>query len=193
MKRLSLLGLLILAPLPSFAQIHITPSIGYASGGEIEDTEGEIYDLKGNTAYSLAIETDYDAGRIGLFYSNQSNDIKGLNQDSNMHYLHFQSALDYQLTKNITSFIGLSIGGSYSDVDWVDDNLYFSAGAFGGFQYHVTKNLALQLEGRWLGTAVDSDFDSTCVSTPDKNSCVIKYKSSWLNQLQANVGLRFSF
>ncbi|GEK12739.1 outer membrane beta-barrel protein [Aliivibrio fischeri] len=193
MKRLSLLGLLILTPLPSLAQIHITPSVGYASGGEIEDTEGEIYDLKGNTAYSLAIETDYDAGRIGLFYSNQSNDIEGLNQTSNMHYLHFQSALDYQLTKNISSFFGLSIGGTYADVDWIDENIRFSAGAFGGFQYHFTDNFALQLEGRWLGTSVDSNFDSSCVSTPNKNSCTIKYEGSWVNQLQANLGLRFSF
>lgn len=193
MNRLTLFTLLAFTPLSAFSQVYITPSIGYASGGEVETVNDDILDLKADTAYSLSIETDYDLGRIGLFYSNQTNDVDGVNLKSKLQYLHFQSALDYQLTHNLSSFLGLSIGTTYSDVDWVDDSLHFSAGAFAGLQYHFTDHFALQFEGRWLGTSMNSSVDSTCASNSTNSTCVIKYESDWVNQFQANVGFRFNF
>lgn len=193
MKRTSLLGLLAIAPLPLFAQVYITPSIGIASGGEVENSAGETFSVKADNALSFAIETDFDTGRIGLFYSTQSSEVKSLGYKTRFDYLHFQSALDYPLTSHLSSFFGLSIGATYTDVDWSDESLHFSAGAFTGLQYHFTDNLALQLEARWLGTSVDSNFDSACVSGSTKSGCVIRYEGSWMNQVQGNLGLRFSF
>ena len=91
MNRLTLFTLLAFTPLSAFSQIYITPSIGYASGGEVETVNDDILDLKADTAYSLSIETDYDLGRIGLFYSNQTNDVDGVNLKSKLQYLHFQA------------------------------------------------------------------------------------------------------
>ena len=193
MKRTSLLGLLAIAPLPLFAQVYITPSIGIASGGEVENSAGETFSVKADNALSFAIETDFDTGRIGLFYSTQSSEVKSLGYKTRFDYLHFQSALDYPLTSHLSSFFGLSIGATHTDVDWSDESLHFSAGAFTGLQYHFTDNLALQLEARWLGTSVDSNFDSACVSGSTKSGCVIRYEGSWMNQVQGNLGLRFSF
>ena len=193
MKRTSLLGLLAIAPLPLFAQVYITPSIGIASGGEVENSAGETFSVKADNALSFAIETDFDTGRIGLFYSTQSSEVKSLGYKTRFDYLHFQSALDYPLTSHLSSFFGLSIGATYTDVDWSDESLHFSAGAFTGLQYHFTDNLALQLEARWLGTSVDSNFDNACVSGSTKSGCVIRYEGSWMNQVQGNLGLRFSF
>lgn len=193
MKRTSLLGLLTIVPLPLFAQVYITPSIGIASGGEVENNTGETFSVKADNALSFAIETDFDTGRIGLFYSTQSSEVKSLGYKTRFDYLHFQSALDYPLTSHLSSFFGLSLGATYTDVDWSDESLHFSAGAFTGLQYHFTDNLALQLEARWLGTSVDSNFDSACVSGSTKSGCIIRYEGSWMNQVQGNLGLRFSF
>ena len=193
MKRASLLGLLAIVPLPLFAQVYITPSIGIASGGEVENSTGETFNINADNALSFAIETDFDTGRIGLFYSSQSSEVKSLGYKTRFDYLHFQSALDYPLTSHLSSFFGLSLGATYTDVDWSDESLHFSAGAFTGLQYHFTDNLALQLEARWLGTSVDSRFDSACVSGSTKSGCVIRYEGSWMNQVQGNLGLRFTF
>ncbi len=193
MKRIALLALIATTSFPTFAQFYITPAIGMAAGGEVENQNGDTFKIKTNNALSFALETDLDAGRIGLFYSTQSSEVKTLGNKTRFDYLHFQSALDYPLTTRLSSFFGLSIGATYTDVDWSEENINFSAGAFTGLQYHFTDNLALQLEARWLGTAVDSDFDSTCVSTPTQSGCVIRYESSWVNQVQGNLGLRFSF
>lgn len=190
---MSLLGLLTIVPLPLFAQVYITPSIGIASGGKVENSTGETFNIKADNALSFAIETDFDTGRIGLFYSTQSSEVKSLGYNTRFDYLHFQSALDYPLTSRLSSFFGLSLGATYTDVDWSDESLHFSVGAFTGLQYHFTDNLALQLEARWLGTSVDSSFDSACVSGSTKSGCVIRYEGSWMNQVQGNLGLRFSF
>lgn len=193
MKRIALLALITIAPLPAFAQFYITPSIGIAAGGEAEDKNGDSFKIKSDNSLSFALETDFDTGRIGLFYSTQSSEVKSLGNKSRFDYLHFQSALDYPLTSKLSSFFGLSIGATFTDVDWNDESINFSAGAFTGLQYHFTNNLALQLEARWLGTSVDSDFDSACVSDSTQTNCVIRYEGSWVNQVQGNLGLRFSF
>ncbi|RYU51606.1 porin family protein [Aliivibrio finisterrensis] len=193
MKRTSLLGLLAILPLQIFAQVYLTPSIGFSSGGEVTNSAGDTYKINGDNALSFAIETDFDTGRIGLFYSTQSSEVKSLGNKTRFDYLHFQSALDYSLTPKLSSFLGLSLGATYTDVDWSDENLRFSAGAFTGLQYHFTDNFALQLEARWLGTSVDSSFDSACVSDSTQSRCVIRYEGSWMNQVQGNLGLRFSF
>lgn len=193
MKILPLFGLLALTPFATMAQIHITPSIGYTTGGSVESINNDSYDLEDDIVYSITAETDFDEGRLGLFYSNQSNNIKDLNFTSKLQYLHLQSALDFPITTNLSSFFGLSMGMTYADASWVDSNVRFSAGAFTGLQYHLSDNIALQVEGRWIGTSLDGDFDSSCSSNPTKTACVIKYEGDWLNQLQANFGVKFSF
>ena len=72
MKRIALLALIATASFPALAQFHITPVIGIAAGGEVEDQNGDTFKIKNNSALSIALETDFDAGRIGLFYSTQS-------------------------------------------------------------------------------------------------------------------------
>ncbi|MGR6839235.1 porin family protein [Aliivibrio wodanis] len=193
MKRIALLGLLAITPLPLMAQWYITPAIGIATGGMVENKDGDTFKVENDSSLSFTVETDYDAGRIGLFYSTQSSEVKSLGNKSRFDYLHFQSALDFPLTTNLNSFFGLSLGATYTDVDWSDDTIQFSGGAFTGLQYHFTDNIALQLEARWLATSVDSDFDSACGVGSTHSACVIRYEASWMNQIQGNLGLRFNF
>jgi hypothetical protein len=100
------------------AQVSVSPFLGYTLGGEVEDKAGNDYDLKASSSYAIAIETSYEKGRIGLFYATQNTSVETINADANIHYLHFQSSIYYPTSTQLTTYVGLGIGGSYTNVDW---------------------------------------------------------------------------
>ncbi|ENM5925433.1 porin family protein [Vibrio mimicus] len=175
------------------AEWMVTPSVGYTFGGKVLNQAGNQYDLKSSSSYALAVELPYDKGRVGLFYSAQPTNVETLsNQDANIHYLHFQSSIYYPISEKFSSFIGLGIGGAYTDVDWADKKYGFSASAFGGVEYQISSNVAFNAQLRWLGTIVDNDSSAVC-TLPSSESCVVKFKTDWLNQGSAHVGITIRF
>ncbi|MGR5132214.1 outer membrane protein [Vibrio alfacsensis] len=175
------------------ANVTITPFIGFAGGGAVEDENGRDYDIDPAINYALSIETPLELGKIGLFYSNQSSELKDVNNSSNIHYLQFQSSIYYPVSPGWQTYIGLGLGGSYIDADWVDDKYGFSASAFAGLEYEFSQNVALTAQIRWLGTVVDNDTSGSCVLPTDGSNCVIKFETDWMNQFQSNIGLSFRF
>jgi len=178
----------------SVAELYVTPWVGYTLGGSVENQDGEDFDLKGSTNLALSIESDFDTGRIGLFYTRQATEVEKIKQDSDVHYLLFQSSIHYQLDEQLSSYLGLGLGGSYIEADWVDNNLGFSASIMGGFEYELTEQLALNGQVRWLGTVVDNDTTGVChLPSSGSDSCVIQFKTSWMNQVSTNVGVTWRF
>ncbi|KGY06801.1 outer membrane beta-barrel protein [Vibrio sinaloensis] len=176
------------------AELYITPWVGYTLGGSVENQDGDDFDLEASTNLGLSVETDLDNGRIGLFYTRQATKVEQVNLDSDVHYLHFQSSIQYELSQDFSSYLGLGLGGSYVDAEWVDDKLGFSASIFGGFEYQITDYLAANVQARWLGTVVDNDTKGVCnLPTTGSDSCVIQFKTSWMNQFSTNVGLTWRF
>ncbi|NAX20882.1 outer membrane protein [Vibrio sp. V39_P1S14PM300] len=189
----SVLGLLSFAS-PGQAQSYITPWIGYTFGGEVENQDGHHYDIKGSENVAFSVETDIQAGRIGVFYAYQSSEIEHVKLDSKVHYLQFQSSLYYPIQPNFSSYLGLGVGGSYIDAKWVDDQYGFSASIFGGVQYDLTQNLSLNGQFRWLGTVVDNDTTAACtLPTSESDSCLIRFETDWMNQFSTNIGLVMRF
>ncbi|WP_431769430.1 porin family protein [Vibrio sinus] len=178
------------ASFTSLADIYITPWVGYTAGGEVKDQDGTDYRIRGSESGAVSIESDFDDGRIGFFYAYQSSKVKQLSVDVKMNYLHFQSSLHYELNKDVYSYMGLGIGGSYVDTDWMRD-YGFSASIFGGFEYRMLKNLYLNGQLRWLGTSVDGQATGACTSS--SNSCVVQFKTDWVNQYSTNLGLTLTF
>ncbi|MBW3696560.1 porin family protein [Vibrio sp. T187] len=174
-------------------QIILTPLVGYTGGGSVQDEELNTYDMEGSESFTFAIETPMDKGRIGLFYSNQSSELETLKLSSSIQYLHFQSSIYYPANDKFSTYLGLGIGGSYVDVDWAKDKYGFSASIFGGIEYKFTDNFALNSQVRWLGTVVDNDTSGACTVPTTQQSCVIKFKTDWMNQYQASIGLNFYF
>lgn len=176
------------------AEIHLSPWLGYTFGGSVEDQNQNELDLEGSESYAISLETDVDKGRIGLFYANQNSQVENVNLDSSIHYLHVQSSIYYPVQDKWSSYLGIGLGASYVDADWVKDEWGFSASIFGGFEYQFTDALALNTQLRWLGTVVDNDTSGVCnLPTTGSESCVIKFKTDWMNQFSANIGLTWSF
>lgn len=176
------------------AEIHLSPWLGYTFGGSVEDQNQNELDLEGSESYAISLETDVDKGRIGLFYANQNSQVENVNLDSSIHYLHVQSSIYYPVQDKWSSYLGIGLGASYVDADWVKDEWGFSASIFGGFEYQFTDALALNTQLRWLGTVVDNNTSGVCnLPTTGSESCVIKFKTDWMNQFSANIGLTWSF
>ncbi|MDC5840770.1 porin family protein [Vibrio europaeus] len=176
------------------AEVYLTPWVGYTTGGSVENQNQQELDLKGSESFALSVETDFDTGRLGLFYSTQSTDVESTNANSTIHYLHFQSSVYYPIEDKFSSYLGIGLGGSYIDADWVNKELGFSASIFGGFEYKFSDTVALNTQLRWLGTVVDNDTSGVCnLPTTGEGSCVIKFKTDWMNQFSANLGLTVRF
>ncbi|MEX0334697.1 outer membrane beta-barrel protein [Vibrio tubiashii] len=176
------------------AEVYLTPWVGYTAGGSVENQNQQELDLKGSESFALSVETDFDTGRLGLFYSTQSTDVEKTNASSTIHYIHFQSSVYYPIEDKFSSYLGIGLGGSYIDADWVDKELGFSASIFGGFEYKLSDTVALNTQLRWLGTVVDNDTSGVCnLPTTSEGSCVIKFKTDWMNQFSANLGLTVRF
>ncbi len=193
MLRHTQLLVLLLLSTPSYANSYITPMFGFAFGGKVSDKQETDYQVNESSNIAFTAETDVDQGRIGLFYSLQQSHIEKTNYDLDINYLHFQSALNIPLTAKWSSFLGLSVGGTYLDADWLDNNLAFSAGAFTGVRYQLNDQIALHAEGRWLASSVDSDFSALCQGSPESTQCKFKFEGDWLHQGQANLGITFIF
>ncbi|NOH95355.1 outer membrane beta-barrel protein [Vibrio sp. 99-70-13A1] len=189
----ALLALFSASSLYAAPDVIITPLVGYTGGGSVEDEDGNSYDMEGSESFTFAIETPLDKGRIGLFYSNQQSQLETLNIDSSIQYLHFQSSIYYPVNEKLSSYLGLGLGVSYVDVDWAKDKYGFSTSVFGGFEYKLGDNIALNSQLRWLGTVVDNDTSGTCTLPTTGQSCIIKFDTDWMNQFQASLGLTFYF
>lgn len=192
--KLSLALTLATVSLCANSEVYLSPWLGYTLGGSVEDQNQTELDLKAAPSFATSLETDIDNGRIGLFYAVQNSEVETLNVTSTTHYLHFQSSIYYPIEKRFSSYLGLGLGGSYIDADWVNNELGFSASIFGGFKYQLTDSLALNSQLRWLGTVVDNDTSGVCnLPTTNDNSCVVRFKTDWMNQFSANLGVTLSF
>ncbi|MEH0741570.1 outer membrane beta-barrel protein [Vibrio cholerae] len=188
--------LLLLCALPSvsYAETFLTPWLGVTLGGELEDQNGQTYDLKPSESYAFSLEHTLDKGRIGLFYATQSTDVEKISERATTHYLHFQSSIYYPLNPGLSSYVGVGLGASYMDAQWVDDHTGFSASIFGGFDYQLNSQLSVNTQVRWLGTVVDNDTSGICNLPSDgSEQCIIRFKTDWMNQFSANIGLTWRF
>lgn len=175
-------------------ELYLTPWLGYGVGGSVEDQNQNEFDLKDSQTFAVSIEGQFDTGRVGLFYAGQSTDVEQLSSSAKIHYLHFQSSVYYPVQDNSSSYLGIGVGGSYIDANWVGNELGFSASIFGGFEYQINDDLAVNSQLRWLGTVVDNDTSGACnLPTNGQDSCIVKFKTDWMNQFAASIGLTLRF
>ncbi|MGF1908251.1 porin family protein [Vibrio kasasachensis] len=176
------------------AKIHITPLLGFSGGGEVEDENGSALDIVPSVSFSIATELEFQTGRLGLYYSQQSSEVESLELDTTIQYLMFQSSIYYDLPNRAYAYLGVGIGGSYIDADWVDNHAGFAGSIFGGFEYPITQSISLTSQIRWLGTVVDNDTAAACnLPSGSSGDCIIRFKTDWMNQFTMGVGLVMTF
>lgn len=172
------------------ANLYVTPYTGYIFGGKVEDNTGQSYHLNPSTTLALSLEVPFETGRVGLFYARQSTRVDTLDNQARLHYLLFQSRIDYPAAPEWTAYLGAGLGASYFDVNWAEQKSGFAASIFTGIDYHLTSSMSLTTQIRWLGTVVDNDTSAICTLP---GPCVVRFESDWMNQFAANIGLTIRF
>jgi hypothetical protein len=184
----------------SMAQkIEVTPFIGYRFGGGLEDSvTGATLDIKDSESYGLIL--GYRTSRettIELLFSRQSTDLiaKGLFSptsltDLDINYIHLGGSYVWYPKRKLRPFIQASLGATHLNPGRADlaSETRFSFGIGGGAKYFFTKNIGLRLDGRALGTLVDSDSAIFC-----SGGCTIRVSGSTLWQFEGTLGLIFAF
>ncbi|MDX1301658.1 hypothetical protein [Photobacterium sp.] len=173
--------------------LYITPYIGYTFSNQITDENGIKIQPENDQHFALAVETNIESGRVGLFLSHQPTEMRGFERDSSFTYLHFQSSLRYDVVTELSAFFGASVGATFVDADWSENSVLFSGSLFGGAEYKMNKNAKIVFEGRWLANFIDSRTTAICHLPTGNQTCHIIVDSKILSQVQTNIGISFSF
>ncbi|WED22694.1 porin family protein [Vibrio sp. JC009] len=194
MRIISTLLALMMTVSHSYAAVHFTPILGYTFGGEVANSEDQTFDIEpgANYAFSIAADlpkvTQSEQGRIGLFYSQQNSHIEEYNNDLTLRNLHFQSAIYYTATPELSPFLGLSIGATQLDPQWSGIDYRFSSSIYTGLEYQLTDRVSLQGQFRWMGTFINNKSYTLC-QVSGSSTCYIRYEGDWLGQVQSNIGV----
>ncbi|MGF1748777.1 outer membrane protein [Vibrio cionasavignyae] len=184
---------LIATPSLSFANVIVTPFIGYSIGGTAVDGDNKTYDISPSSNLALAVEFPLLNGRIGAFYSQQNSSLDTLNLDSKIQYLQLQSSAEYQVAEKTLAYIGAGLGASHISADWTKSQTGFAASIFGGIEYQLMPHLFLNGQARWQGTVVSNETVSVCNLPTNDQSCFIGFNTQWMNQFQTNIGVSVKF
>lgn len=184
--------------------MQISPFVGYRFGGSFEDKDTEEdYDVENDSSVGFVINfpaqyyTEYE-----IYYSQQSTQLKtgSLLQsrsviDLDIQYLQFGGTYLVDRTKNVQPYIVATVGVTRIDPSGADTSSdeFFSFSVGGGWRFFPKERIGLRLDGRFLGTVIDSDTDIFCQTGADTNQCIIRNKGDmlWQFEAQASVIVRF--
>lgn len=186
-------GLLTVSHTVTANTIYVTPYVGYTFSNSITDDNGVNIEPENDPHYAMAIETDLDKGRVGLFVSHQPTDYETFTDSGSLTYVHFQSSLRFETFQHFNTFAGASIGATIVDADWSDQDLVFSGSFLGGLEYKISQNFSVLFEGRWLVNLMESDTTTICNLPEGNQTCNIRVNSEWMTQFQTNLGFTYAF
>jgi len=208
-ERSLLMGLMLLAAGPALAEkkplgLQLTPFVGYRFGGTFEDSEtGEEYKLNNNPSYGLTVNFPSRANtEWEIYYSKQSTEVdiagfvpSGNELDIDVEYLHIGGTYLFDQTGQAQPYFAATVGATRFDpqAENTKSDTFFSFGVGGGWKYFPASRVGLRLDGRFLGTFVDSNSRIFCQSGTNGGSCAVSTAGKILYQFELQAGLVFRF
>jgi hypothetical protein len=185
-------------------RFQLTPFAGYRLGGTFEDKETEIeYELENNPSYGLILNfpskgnTEWE-----IYYSKQSTevDIAGFVPSENaldmdVEYLQIGGTYLFEQTNTATPYFVATAGATRMDPGGANtkSDTFFSASVGGGWKYFPASRVGLRLDGRFIGTFVDSNSRIFCQSGPSGGECAVNTSGKLLYQFELQAGVIFRF
>ena len=184
--------------------VQFSPFVGYRFGGSFEDEETEEdYDLDNDSSVGLVINwpsrgnTEWE-----IYYSQQSTGIKtgDLFQnrrviDVDIQNLQIGGTYLFDRAKLFQPYFAATAGIARYDPSesGTSSDEFFSFSVGGGYKYFPDKRVCLRLDGRFIGTIIESDSDIFCQSGPEGSQCIIQNRGEmlWQFEIQAGVVVRF--
>lgn len=185
------------AQVPEY-HVSITPLVGYQMGGQFEDDGGgNQVDVKDASTFGLIINAPADDNtEWEIFYSRQS---AGLSSST----VALAPGLDIEITHVLVGgtyvfegdafrpFISAGLGGAHLSPDGpgYDADTVFAFGLGGGAQFFPESRVGLRVEGRVLGSVIDSDTAIFCGSAGGGATCAFRASGEVLWQFEVFAGL----
>ena len=190
---------LVLVSATAAAQSVVTLYGGARGSGDFTDVDrGTVIKLGSGAAVSLSLDWPLSDGRQGqIFYSFQRSALPGsvVNQTGevpvNISYLHGGGRVFFNGTAVSSSGYvvgGLGITNMSPSLGGLSSEVRPSANVGVGYQWVLSKQLALRTELRGYLTLVNSDGELFC-----SGGCVVSIRGDTMTQVEGMVGLSFSF
>lgn len=183
--------------------LELTPILGYRGGGEfIDETTGDKHTVVSSDIYGLIASWPYEHGKTyELYYSHQSSDLNSINITTpsptgtadiplTIDYLHIGGTTPISSEGDLKTFVSGGLGFTYlsPDLTGLESDLRASFSLGVGLRYPVSKNIALRLETRGLGTLFNSNSSIFC-----SGGCTLRVNGSLLIQAEVFAGIAFAF
>jgi len=179
---------------------EVTPIIGYAFGGGLEDsTSGDTLDLADGENYGVVLGLR-DKSKAGAFYeflySRQSTYLKGDGMsfsgdphfDIEIDYFHLGGSYGSE-GETFNPYVSAGVGVTHMSPEWGDSETRFSFSLGGGIKIPLAEHIGLRVEGRGFGTVFDGNSSIFCVN----NRCAVRVKGDVIWQFTGFTGVVFSF
>jgi hypothetical protein len=188
---------------------QLTPFAGYRFGGEFEeedsDEEGsnETFELDDSSSIGLIVNFPYTYyTEWEIYYSQQSTSIDAAGFanteaqfDLDVDYLQIGGTYLFEQAGPAIPYFVATVGATKIDPDLAgtsSDN-FLSFGVGGGWKFFPGSRVGLRLDGRFLGTFIDSDSKVFCQSGQAGGSCAVALKGDLMYQFEMQAGVVFRF
>ncbi len=183
-------------------RFSLTPSASFRMGGDLEDGDtGTDYSVADSGSYGLTLSLPWEANtELEVWYSHQSTDVDltaggATKADLDLDTLHIGGTYLLEPRGSAVPFVVLTAGATRisSPEAGIRSDTFPSFSLGGGWQFFPQERLGLRLEGRVLGTLVDSSSKVFCGVAPSGSGCLISLSGDMLWQFEVNAGAVFRF
>jgi hypothetical protein len=183
---------------------QLTPFAGYRFGGEFEEEDSnETFELDDDSSYGLIVNFPYTSyTEWEIYYSTQSTSIDAAGFaitenrfDVDVDYLQIGGTYLFEETGSAVPYFVATVGLANIDPDLAgtsSDN-FLSFGVGGGWKFFPDRRIGLRLDGRFIGTFIDSDSKVFCQSDESGGGCAVALKGDILYQFEMQAGVVFRF
>ena len=184
------------AQVPEY-RVSVTPFLGYQMGGTFDDDDGgNEVEVDDASSFGLILNAPADNHtEWELFYSRQSAGLDSttvaLPADLELEVQHILVGGTYVFDRELfRPFISAGIGAAHLSPDGpgFDSDTVFAFGLGGGAQFFPESRFGLRVEGRMLGSVIDSDSSIFCVSSGGA-TCAFRASGEILWQFEVFGGL----
>ena len=200
LARAAIAAALAIASSAATAQVVVTLYGGARGGGEfIDQNAGDaVVKLDSGATASLSLDWPLADGRQAqLFYSFQRSALPGsvLNRTEevpvNISYLHIGGRVFFEgshLTSGSYLVGGLGITNLSPSLDGLSSEVRPSMNIGLGYQWMLSKQVALRAEARGYLTLINSSGEFFC-----SGGCVVSIRGDTMTQIEGLLGLSFAF
>ena len=168
---------------------------GKTYSSDIETSRHQTYELEDDSHFGVSVDKYVPEGRYGFYYSKTETQLTAypLNKVE-MEYLLFQTAVLRPINDDLDVYVGLQIGATFMDPNFIDSDTFFASGLYTGFEYNLGAGFHLGAEARWIATILNNNSKVSCDVDPDtKNTCSWHFDSEVMSQYQASATLSYHF